>query len=159
MLQNESFCFFLPPKASQELWKHFEQSSQWFETTAPEKRVHIFCLCGRQSVYWKGFFNSEHMLLHVQSLREPQDDYNLNCEFRGWESFCGRDGVFSCLFFFFVFVCVWVCAVHAYARYLFWEHCKQPAHWNPLCKRGPECVQFNLRLWEWGLPAPVKASF
>lgn len=132
MLQNESFCFFLPPKASQELWKHFEQSSQWFETTAPEKRVHIFCLCGRQSVYWKGFFNSEHMLLHVQSLREPQDDYNLNCEFRGWESFCGRDGVFSCLFFF-LFLCVCGCVLSMHMQDICFENTANNQHTEILC--------------------------
>lgn len=64
---------FFSLKKCQVVWKHFEQDSQWFGTTA-QREEYIFSVCVVGNLFTGRVTHAVHMLLHVQSLSESQKD-------------------------------------------------------------------------------------
>lgn len=56
--QNKDFFRSLKPW---ECGKHFKTGQPVIQGCCSERRVHIFCLCGWQSVYWKGYSLGAHV--------------------------------------------------------------------------------------------------
>lgn len=99
----QNTIFFQSLKNVEGLWKHFEQASQWFETTALREE-YIFSVCAVGNLFTGSAAHSEHMLLHVQSASEPQEDWSVKAGaekvflWRRW------GGVCVC-----THVCLWFC--------------------------------------------------